>query len=545
MCRLWITTALFLALHVVARPTAGQNALTPDQWREDLQYLATQIPKMHPDAFHHITRAAFDSAVASVDAEVPSLTDHAVEIEIARLIAMLGEGHSRLSLPGLPDPMSDVPSLTPFKDPRLAFHRLPLKLYSFSDGLFVVAATPEYQSLVGGRVLAIADHPTDSVLATVAPLVNRDNDMGIRLIAADYATVPEILVALHLVADPSQVALTVRTTTGMTLTREVAPLPVGAEPTWTTAVERAPVRVPFYLSHPDRNMWIDYVADSRTLWLRINVIGDLPHQSVAAFARVLDSTARAHPVDRFVIDLRNCHGGNNQLFRSVLLEIIRHASLDRPGKTFTLIDRGTFSAAVNAGSDLERLTNTIFVGEPTAGAPSSWGDPKKITLPLSGLIVRVSTIYWRDWTTDATRPWLAPDLSVPVASADYFSGRDPAWDAIRRFPTDTAFGSLLENVIRAGGGLDAISRLYYRRKTDAVWAGQSTEQAMQRVGVLLVARRAYADAGVVFRINVRDYPKSLAAAIAGVREAQTANPRDAGLNALLDELRSLEMSGTQ
>ena len=82
-------------------------------------------------------------------------------------------------------------------------------------------------------------------------------------------------------------------------------------------------------------------------------------------------------------------GGNNQLFRGLLLALIRETTINQPGKLFVLIDRGTFSAAVGAAADLENLTNSIFIGEPTAGAPSSWGDPKRLTLPNSGLVAEV------------------------------------------------------------------------------------------------------------------------------------------------------------
>jgi hypothetical protein len=127
----------------------------------------------------------------------------------------------------------------------------------------------------------------------------------------------------------------------------------------------------------------------------------------------------SHPTERLVIDLRDCHGGDNQKFRALLLELIRDVKSNQLGKLFVIIGRATFSAAVNAASDLERLSNGIFVGESTAGAPSSWGDPRKITLPNSGLIARISTIYWRDWTPNEARSWIAPDISVAVSSAGY------------------------------------------------------------------------------------------------------------------------------
>ncbi len=248
----------------------------------------------------------------------------------------------------------------------------------------------------------------------------------------------------------------------------------------------------------------------------------------------------SHSAKRLVIDLRDCHGGDNQKFRALLLALIRDVTINQPGKVFVIIGRATFSAAVNAASDLERLSNAIFVGEPTAGAPSSWGDPRKITLPNSGLIVGVSTIDWRDWTPDVSRPWIAPDIPAAASSADHFAGREPAMDAVFCFPRQTAFGDILENVVRAGGGIETIMRLYYRQKSDAVWADEATEQAMQRLGAYMVSTKAYREALVTFKINFRDYPASLSAALQTVQKAQESDPQNQALTDLAAKLNDLK-----
>jgi hypothetical protein len=390
--RFSITFAILFALALPAHKLSAQNVLTSEQWREDLRYLAEQIPKVNPRVFHHITREAFEAEVTGVDAKIATLSDHEIELELVRLVALLGEGHSRISLPGLVDPMSDVPDVTPFKDPRLAFHRLPLRLYWFSEGLFVIEATPEYRRLIGARVAQVGGTSIDGVLDSVTPFVNHDNDMGTRLVAPDLVVIPEVLGALQVISEASRIPFTFRMVTGKEEVIHLPVLPAGTQPKWVTPFDNSLVPRPLYARRAGENLWTVYLEDSKTLWLRVNVIQDLAHESVAKFAREMDALAAQHSVDRFVIDLRGCHGGDNQEFRSLLLEIIRNSTLNQLGKIFAVIDRGTFSAAVNASSDLERLSNAIFVGEPTGGAPSSWGDPRKITLPNSGLIARISTV---------------------------------------------------------------------------------------------------------------------------------------------------------
>ena len=48
---------------------------------------------------------------------------------------------------------------------------LPLQLYLFPDGLYVVGAMAPHSSLIGSRVTAIGGNPVDEVVRAAAPLV--------------------------------------------------------------------------------------------------------------------------------------------------------------------------------------------------------------------------------------------------------------------------------------------------------------------------------------------------------------------------------------
>ena len=514
------------------------NVLTAAQWREDLKYLADRIPKVHRNAFHAVSQDAFAAAVADIDRQIPSMSDHQVMVRFARLVAMLGDGHSRLLLPGLTDPMSDHPAITASKNARLAFHHLPVELYSFNDGLFVVGATAEFKRILGTKVLQIGNHSADEALQAISPIVNRDNEIGLKVLAPHFVAIPEVLQAMQVVPKDSPIALTFEARDGKTTTLELPSFAMSTPNPWTSVLDQLSEQ-PIRLRDPQKNYWFDYLADSRTMFVRINVIEDTPGESLNEFSRKLISFIDSHPVDRTVFDLRDSHGGNNQLFRSMLLGIIREGKIDRPGRLFVVLGRDTFSAAVNAASDLERLSDCIFVGEPAAGAPNSYGDARSITLPNSGLVVRLATVYWRDWTGDESRPWIAPDIATTVSSQDYFAGKDTALEAVLRLPTADSFSDVLMNVVRTGGGQESIFRLYYREKTDPRYASESTQQAMQRLGAYLVSTKSYKEATLAFRINARDYPDSVSAALQVVREALAKDPKDEGLMQLARQVESL------
>jgi hypothetical protein len=122
---------------------------------------------------------------------------------------------------------------------------------------------------------------------------------------------------------------------------------------------------------------------------------------------------------------------------------IARPGLWKPGHLFVLIDAKTFSAAQNLVNALERWTPAMFVGEPTGGAPSSYGDSKRITLPESGLTLRVSSLYWQDTGPLDRRDATAPQVAAPRTVADLQSGSDPALAAVRSLsrPQGLALGS--------------------------------------------------------------------------------------------------------
>jgi hypothetical protein len=44
--------------------------LSPAEWRADLHFLATELPRRHANAFFLISRAAFDAEVAALDRRI-------------------------------------------------------------------------------------------------------------------------------------------------------------------------------------------------------------------------------------------------------------------------------------------------------------------------------------------------------------------------------------------------------------------------------------------------------------------------------------------
>ena len=132
---------------------ASQNVtteITPESWREDLRYLARELPARHVNAFHTTTRQTFADEIKRLDAAIPCLNGDEVLAGFMRIVALVGDGHTHLDLP---------PS----------FLRYPMELKWFGDELRVIGAQSPYHATVGARVLAIGSTPIRDVEKDNAP----------------------------------------------------------------------------------------------------------------------------------------------------------------------------------------------------------------------------------------------------------------------------------------------------------------------------------------------------------------------------------------
>lgn len=105
--------ALFLAFSASAMP--------PDEarlWREDLRFMAREMERTHRNLFHAVPRSEFAEMVAALDTTIPSLARHEVIVEMARIVAAVGDGHT---------------DIYPTRDPKVGFHTLPVAFTFFGD----------------------------------------------------------------------------------------------------------------------------------------------------------------------------------------------------------------------------------------------------------------------------------------------------------------------------------------------------------------------------------------------------------------------------
>jgi hypothetical protein len=486
---LLFTILLFVGIAGVSAQEAAPK-LAPAQWQADLEFLADRMPKQHPNLFRRVKKEDFDAEVKALHARIPSLSEDEILVGFMKVVAMARDGHTGLY-------------------PRAYFRSgiYPVRFYLYSDGLFIQKAAPEYSGIVGARVIRIGKLSAEEAMKRAGTLAFSDNEMGAKELAPLFLSVPELSVGLKIGEDKQNLELvvesggkerTVQVGSSLSL-HELLQTPAN----WADAAPAS--KQPLYLKHPDDIYWFEYQPDRKLLYVQHNEIGNKPDEPVTAFYKRVMDFAAANPVEKMVIDLRNNGGGNNGLNRPVVIGLVK-SKLDERGRLFVITGRRTFSAAQNLVNELEKYTNAIFVGEPTAGHPNHYGDNRPVILPNSKLEVRVSTLYWQDMDPRDNRPWTAPEIAAEVSSADYRDGRDPMLQAV----IDYAPGSSFQDLLNAAAvkDLTGFAAKYRAFKNDPSHRFIETEAVLNRFGYTLIGQKRNTDALEVFKLNAESYPNS-------------------------------------
>jgi hypothetical protein len=381
-------------------------------WSADLDLLRRDVPKMHPNAFHATTREAFEASIEKLEREAPSLPPHVVVAGIAKIVASIGDGHTRLTLPLDPNAGFFLGhTTTPLPaDDALRFHPLAVRFYRYADGLFVTDA--ENAALRGRRVIRIGMMSADEAIAAMMPFVSADNDSGRSLGVAEMLAMPEMLHAAGIIADTASTDIV--TDTG---SATVHPLPFDAPVAW----------LPKEADHK-----FSFSYRDKIVYAVIDEIGNEKDKTFAAFVTRLMAFVHAHDVDALVLDLRRNPGGNGGYNRFLIHALIRERKFREPGHLFALIGRRTFSAATMLCNALEQHTNAFFIGEMSGGKPVGWGDSKKLLLPSSGLTVRVSSLYWQQTDPRDERPGVGVEIEAPPSSSHPDAAFESVVDLVRR-----------------------------------------------------------------------------------------------------------------
>ena len=479
-------------------PAAAQTSpkvLTAEQWREDLRFMMAEIEGRHANPYHHVSESELDKAAAELDARIPALDRNDIIVGMMRIAAMIGDGHTRVD---------------PRKDAAFGFRSLPLKLYGFDDGMWVRAAAPGHEKLLGARVEAVGGVPIEEAVRRVSALASRENASGPRLYAPLYLAMPDVLEAVGLSDSRDHATLTFvrdgRRWTERVAAGDVAALwPPDTDASLFTPEGWADTRtgaMPLWLQAPLEYHRLIELPERKALYAQLNMVTEYKGQTLEQFGQAILAQAEASNPRAIILDLRLNQGGNGELRHRFLPSLIKAEDSDT--RLFVLTARGTFSASQFLLDDLDRLTDTVFIGEPASSRPTGYGDGYRSTMPNSGISVRTSIKYWQ--SGQDMRDWTPVDLAPGYRFADYVAGRDPALEAALGFAPE----QLLEHRLHEAAASGATSILAITAEPAYRYA--DIEAAARRISMRLLREKRQPEALALARWTVARYPRSTDAA---------------------------------
>jgi len=222
--------AVIAAMAMLQPVDARPRALTAAEWRTDLAELDAAIRDTHPRPFLRVSEADYTAAVAALDSDIPGLADKAIVVRLAAIVALLDDGHTRLTLPrqhpGLGLEFGHTRTAQP-TETALHFSQLPVAFAHFEDGLFVVGAATEHRDLIGRRLVSIGARSAEQALDAIRSIAAADNVRAERSMGVDLLSLPDALAALGIAAHADWIDAVLSDSVGVTSSHRFKPLPLG------------------------------------------------------------------------------------------------------------------------------------------------------------------------------------------------------------------------------------------------------------------------------------------------------------------------------
>lgn len=411
-----------------------------EAWQQDLSVVEKKI-LAYDRSFSPLAREASRRALAELRATLAQTSDPEIIVALSRAVALSGNAHTRLYL----------------LRNRTELRRLPIRVYWFAEGLYVVKARRDFADTLGARVVAIGGHDPHIVRDRTAALF-AGNESWVDYKSTYFMTSPEILFGLGLVPDMEKVQFTFERGDRKRFTRALVPMPLKRkdqpteawrdlspfseddEPGWLHVLAESAEQAPLYLRHPELHYWFAAVRDSGALYFQYNRSQNMPGESLKSFGQRMLAMLADEDFNRMIVDLRFNTGGNLEIAEDLMEKIIRHEKLAGTNSLYFITGRSTFSAGLFHAAQFRQAGRGVLVGEPVGDALDYWAEGGNLVLPNSKLTVHFANGYHNYSKNNSPEPStyfrnldindLIPQMPVPLTWKDYVAGNDAVLAAI-------------------------------------------------------------------------------------------------------------------
>lgn len=379
-----------------------------EKWREDLRFIAEELPKRHKNAFHTISREQFEKAVAELNSKIPELDDTQIVFEFAKLFASIGDGHTFLHW-------------------NWAYPQVPMRLFRFGNEFRVTKTSKSFPRLNGAKLVKIGGVTVEEIFKRSQPFISQGESPQFVLSASASAlTFPAFLYALGVAKSLNEASYEFIDAKGKQFSIVLKAVAENAEIEWIYPYKNAPL----WLQNENKPLAYSYLPEKQTVYVQF---ASYPRRKeFKKFSDELSAFLDKTEIKKLVFDLRLNGGGDFTRGRDFFIKQLKERkNLTEPGKLFVIIGRWTFSAGMSNAADFKNNFGTILVGEPTGQKPNGYSESRSFRLPNSHLEFSVSIDFYKFAEKDT--PGLMPDKLIEPDWQSFQTGRDPALEWILNY----------------------------------------------------------------------------------------------------------------
>lgn len=365
---------------------------------KDIDYLYEQLPKLHKNLYHKISKEEFKKQIDDLKLHVSELSKEEIVVELSRIVASVGDGHTVV-----------VPDGEKF---------YPYKCYWFEDGISVIQTISEYKDILNKQIIEINEIPIKDVIEKLKSIIAYENESYVKSMVPEYMMNYEIMKGLNITED-GNLKLKVRSLNGeesIVNVKAVRPSQIPGE-RFINDIKK----VPLHLSNQMSFYWYRYIEENKVLYFNYSSCMNMNGKSIQDIIDEIMEFIDKEEVDKIIVDMRNNRGGDSRHLNPFIEKIAR-SKYNHKGKLFVVVGRKTFSSAVLNTLSFHKHTEALFYGEGTGGKPNHFGEVKRFKLPETEIEITYSTKYFSNYEKDIDT--FIPDEVIESTLEEFIEGKD-------------------------------------------------------------------------------------------------------------------------
>lgn len=396
-----------------------------EAWIQDLNHFQKNYYKVCK-SFPVDSILKSNQIIDSIKENIDSFSDNKIKLLISHCVSMADDAHTAVY----------------FRN----FRRVPLRLYLFDDGLYVIKAQKGFEQFLGKKVVAICDKSVDELLE-ILDYYKSGNKSWIENESSYFLASPDFFEAANLsptsdsikyeFADKNESYLypieNIDKSDEYSAWRDLSPINNLKTDTMNWEHVLNDTSLPLYLSYLDKDYHVEYLGALHAMYIQINISNNLE-----GFNRIIKNCLDSNNVQHLIIDFRFNGGGDYTKLAAFSKTIQQKVK----GKIFIITGKATFSAGICIAARLKYFSKgrAIIIGQNSGDRLQFWAEGRQFSLPNSKIVARA--VYgFHDWENDNFElfktHWinlffgvaakdLTPDAPVKLLFKDYYKGIDKA-----------------------------------------------------------------------------------------------------------------------